>query len=83
MGLIYRLERYKEKALAECTDPNFAAAVQEAIRILGKIDSYGDNLIDKEKFSYELVKIGTSPYSTRKISIALTEATVVPWEAKT
>ena len=34
MDLINRLERYTEKALIECTDPDFATAVQEAIDII-------------------------------------------------
>lgn len=57
MNLIDRLERYSEKCLAECTDPDFAAAVQEAIGILEKFYSgveithvgYDDAQMGREK----------------------------------
>lgn len=57
MDLINRLERYTEKALAECTDPDFAAAVQEAIGVLEKFYSgveiahvwYDDAQMGREK----------------------------------
>ena len=57
MDLISRLERYTEKALTECTDSDFAAAVQEAIGILEKFYSeveishveYDDAQMGREK----------------------------------
>ena len=57
MDLIARLERYSEKGLTECTDPDFAAAVQEAIGILEKFYSrveithveYDDAQMGREK----------------------------------
>ena len=57
MKLIDRLGRYTGKALAECTDPDFADAVQEAIGILEKFYSqveishveYDDAQMGREK----------------------------------
>ena len=56
MNLIDRLERYSEKCLAEVTDPDFAAAVQEVIQIVQDVQAvepvhvgYDDAQLGREK----------------------------------